>query len=237
MGVIDWPAPYSSNVAFFKTEPELPNGRGGTRRFNIPLPESKILGLKSGDAVSIDMYDKSEDREISFQKKLTGGAGSTQVRFTIPLSQIDLEPEEFDKGSFHQVVLRKSGLIKRLPSISPKRVYDVGIFKRSISREANIESDVDSTLLITVPMSQARPLGLSVGDTVNVTMFQVEPVTASASDRIISGMTSVSRSAFRSVLVGSGRSGNSVRFSIPSRRRRLRGYSKDDTYQVAVIPA
>lgn len=231
MGIIDWPTPYASNVAMFKMQVTLPNGRGSTRRFNIPNVETDILGLSPGDKVSVEAYDKSADKEVSFDTKLRSGSSNSRVRFTIPLRQVDLEIDEFDKGNFHQFVLRKTRNIINFPTISPKRIYDAVIYKRSPADELNIDQPQRSNIQMSILKSQHTPLGIEAEDEIYVTMFRVFREDKGAVDTLKERLTSVNRSTFRAQVFVSG---NSLAFNVPAKRRRLKDYEIDDVFQIAI---
>lgn len=225
MGIIDWPTPVLSNTAYFKAEPDLPNGRGSTRQYRVPKVESKILGLESGRTVSVKGYDPKKEKSIRFEKELF--FDGTNYGFTVPLRKIDLEVGEFSRGSYQQFMVRGGRLVKYFPNIPIKRIHQLALFKASPT-PSMMESE--SSLHITIPKREKEYGNISKGDEVLVTM---QRVSEESEGKFLESLNSVNRSVFSASIAESGEE-QSSRFTIPAKRRRVKGYSPEDVYQVAL---
>lgn len=234
MSLIDAPSPVFSNVAMFKPTMQFPNGRGSTRRVNVPENEIRALGLKVGDKVSVDMYDDVSGKEVSFDIELKRGGGSeSNLRFTMPLRRLNLQDNEFTPESIPQVVLRKTGLLKRLPNISPKRLHSRAIYKREPATEPNKnKTDLDSNLGVSIPREQVKTAGIEAGESLNVVLVRINE-DEGALDSLSELIGSVNRSVFRTNAVETGT--GVFRFNLPAERRRVKNYDINELYQVIIL--
>lgn len=220
-GIYSWPTPFFETRAIFKRKVEENNV--GSKRVQIPKREAKYAKIEEGKEVYCQVYDPVTETKITFDRTVR-----QKLRITIPKREI---PESGIQDSTPcQFYIRRKG--KGAPlgfDAEADSLYPLIVRKIKLTVEHNPDSSKLSTLRSNIPYEEMSHKNPSKGQGVNVALIKLG-TESTGLRKAAESVPGRKRSVFRSRLTQI--SENSFAFTIPSVRRRLKGYNKGDELQL-----
>ena len=220
-GIYSWPTTFFETRAIFKRGVEENNI--GSKRVTIPKREANYAGISEGEEVYCQVYDPVKDTKISFDATVR-----KRLRITIPKRQIP--KSGIQTGSPCQFYITRNDRRSSLRvDIDAENLYPFVVRKVSLSVELNPNRQVRSTLRGVIPYEEISHTNPSGGEKIDIALIKIG-TQSTGLKKAAESVPGRKRSVFRTTLTKITE--NSFGFSVPSVRRRLKGYNQGDELQL-----